>query len=376
MEQVETVLQSIGLLFTDDTTRIAAVGLCALALVVGLLVGRLMPRRRNLATNEDEVAEIESKLIDYRSMNAALDRDDDELWRFRPSLPPRSLLDRLANNSLRVVTLANLKGGVGKTTSAANLAAALDHQGFRVLVIDLDYQGSLSAMMLRASNQPRLDASMADEVISGRADGAWIVENARPLTGVLDRTRIITAGYTLARVENRMMLRWLARNIETDIRYNLLEALMHNDVQGAFDIVLIDAAPRLTTGTINALLASSHFVVPTILDDLSTETLPSFLRQARTLFKEALNPNLELAGVLATMTDQTELRDHESMTMRTVRDTVREEWGPTGHVFETTIPDRVTVAKAAGKKLAFVEDPGARAFFEKAAMELRGRIGR
>ncbi|MEO0631200.1 MAG: ParA family protein [Planctomycetota bacterium] len=359
-------------------TRTAAWVVLLAALLIGLVVGRLMPRRRQLATTEEEVAEIESKLIDYRSMNAALDREDDELWRFRPSLPPRPLLERLSQNSLRVVTFANLKGGVGKTTSTANIAAALDAAGYRVLVIDLDYQGSLSAMMLRASNQPRLDASMADELIAGRADGAWIVENARPLTGVLDRTRLITAGYTLARVENRQMLRWLARNIEEDIRYNLLRALMANEVQAAFDVVLIDAAPRLTTGTINALLASSHFVVPTILDDLSTETLPSFLRQARTLFREALNPNLELAGVLATMTDQADLRDHEFLTLQSVREAVTNEWGPTGFVFQTNIPDRATVAKSAGKKLAYVEDVGpngARSFFGSAADELVRRIG-
>jgi len=331
-----------------------------------------------MRVREVEFAEQEQKLINYNRMIEALNRDDDELWRFRPAVPPQRLMTALAGSGVPVVTFANLKGGVGKTTTAANLGAYFDRHGFRVLLIDLDYQGSLTGMILRAVGEPRLERSLADPLLSGIADGEWVLKHARPLGNLLPNTRLLTAGYTLAMAENRLMLRWLAGLIDADVRFNLLRALMSDAVLSSFDIVLIDAAPRLTTGTINALTASTHFVVPTILDDLSTETLPSFLRQANVLFRQSLNTNLQLAGVLATMTDAQDLRDYEKISLAGVRESVAGEWGHGGHIFDAFIPDRVAVARSAGKRLAYFDETGensANAFFSAVGDELVSRIG-
>lgn len=326
----------------------------------------------------DELAALEQRLVNFNRMIEALDRDDDELWRFRPTVLPRQLIEALTRTRLRIVTFANLKGGVGKTTTTANLAAYLDGLGKRVLLLDLDYQGSLSAMVLRAAGARDFEPRAAERLISGLARGDWVRDGSCPLSPVLANTRLLAAGYSLAREENRLMMRWLAGMITADIRFNLLRALLAPEVAESFDVVLIDAAPRLTTGTINALAASTHLVVPTILDDLSTETLPSFLTQVRNLFVAGINPSLRLAGVLATMTDGRELKDFEQVSLAGVRQAVAQYWGPDGHVFANRIPDRVAVARAAGKRLAYLEDGeegGVRESFERVGAELVERLG-
>ena len=120
----------------------------------------------------------------------------------------------------------------------------------------------------------------------------------------LAKAQLITSDYTLTECETRLMLMWLQNGSELDVRYNVAKVLLGGRVQDevdGFDVVLIDAPPRLTTGTIGALTASTHLLVPTILDPLSAETIGSFLRQSWAL-RGKLNPGLELAGVVGTMT--------------------------------------------------------------------------
>jgi chromosome partitioning protein len=140
----------------------------------------------------------------------------------------------------------------------------------RVLVIDLDFQGSCSSMLFgdtpwRPGEEQLCQAS---ELISGSFK--LLGQVGRPVQGV-SGARGISAFYDLARTENREMIRWLIGDEKEDIRYRLSHALLSDAVLENFDVILIDAPPRLTTATVQALCASTHVLIPTVLDPLSAD---------------------------------------------------------------------------------------------------------
>lgn len=312
---------------------------------------------------EKQLKELRQELDHHAKIDEVLQGEEDELWRFRSDPPPAELLEKLARLGVKIITIANNKGGVGKTTLTANLLACLDQRGYRVLAIDFDYQGSLTQVLLRACGK-RLTTVLADQLLAGKSDALKLaidLQHGALHRLRLTRSKLIPSAYTLARAENRLMLRWLSRHEKQDIRYNLLRVLLSADLADrakGYDCILIDAPPRLTTATINAFCASTHVIVPTILDGLSSETVPSFLRQTKTLIKASLNPHLELAGIVGTMTAEAGLTADEGEELLSLGRNAQTEWGVNGTVFESWIPDRAAFRKAAGKQLAFFEDRG------------------
>ena len=192
----------------------------------------------------------EDKLQTLR--NAVLGSED-ELWRIHPATPFAAHADWVASRRPIVITIANLKGGVGKTTLTTSLAAFFDLTAKkRVLAVDLDYQGSLSNMMLSAAGETEV-VSKVNRVLDGTVKPGAYKEVAVHLHKVLPRTWVVPAYYALAPLENRLMVEWLLQETPDDIRYRLARFLADSQIRDNFDIVLIDVPPRLTTGTINAL---------------------------------------------------------------------------------------------------------------------------
>src|SRR5690606_39536377 len=112
--------------------------------------------------------------------------------------------------------------------------------------------------------------------------------------------RLIPTYYSLASVENRVMVEWLIGMRPQDVRYNLARALLSDEIQSRYSRVIIDAPPRLTTGCVQALAAATHVLVPTILDDMSADAVGAFANQLRV--NQAIWPNLKLLGAVGTMT--------------------------------------------------------------------------
>ena len=280
--------------------------------------------------------------------------------------------EMMRSMALRVITVANEKGGVGKTTTVANLAGFFDKKMHkRVLVIDLDHQGSSSTMLLQAAGK-KVESSLAEHLISGQFDGKWVQQVARDLNPDLPRTRILTAVDIFADFEERLMQRWVLGIVEEDVRYNLAKVLLSPEVQANYDVVLIDVGPRLTLGAINALIASTHLVVPTVLDQLAAERVGYFLRNAST-FRDLFNQNLKLAGVLGTMTYQQRLTDNELDILAGLRDTLG-NWGNGGHIFQQNIPRKQSLANSAGNDVAYLRHNDITRLFDRFGSELMERL--
>jgi cellulose biosynthesis protein BcsQ len=298
---------------------------------------------------------LQDKLAHVRD---AFDENND-LW-MRVPTKPEGYHERI-QQSIPIMVLANLKGGVGKTTIAANLAAYFETQKKeRVLAIDLDYQGSLSSMLLPEpyNRQPR-PAKAIRKLIEGTVNGDFAIAESRPIRKTTKDSRIIDCDDPFANFETQLVLRWLIGEIDGDIRYKLASVLHRPEIQKAFNRIIIDAPPRFTAGFIGALCASTHLVVPFVLDILSAERVGLFLGQLERM-RAGLFPCLKLAGVVGTMKgDSTDtLRDAEKQAIREAKKRVSDIWGHDHYVLENAlIPRKQGISDAAGLKIAYYELP-------------------
>ena len=229
--------------------------------------------------------------------------------------------------STRVLTVANQKGGVGKTTSAVNIAAALALHGLRVLLIDLDPQGNASTAL--GIDHGVGTASIYDVLLGGQpiADVATRTEFAPTL-------RCVPATLDLAGADIELTSQ-VARE------YRLQRALRtFLDAEGdEVDYVLIDCPPSLGLLTLNALVAGKEMLIPIQCEYYALEGLAQLLKTVE-LVTSHLNPELAVSTVLLTMYDsRTRLADQ-------VADEVRRHFGEL--VLEPMIPRNVRVSEAPG----------------------------
>jgi cellulose biosynthesis protein BcsQ len=331
-------------------------------IIFGTLVGALFKDqidRRKRKQLESEIDVRKNKMD--RLLQKLRDAKENTLWTSFPSAPPTNYGAKVAN-SLPIITIANLKGGVGKTTVAANLAACLDRRfGQRVLLIDLDYQGSLTTVMRPQLGQ--IDRrSLVNGLLSGHADFGTLFKVSSALGPDLAKSRIVPAFYELARYEDRVMIEWVLQETDDDIRYRLAHVLLSNEIRSQFDLVLLDAPPRLTTGTINALCASNYLVVPTIFNMLSAETVGNFLQTVKQLLLLDLNPQLKVLAVLETLTPpNNQFRDDRAAARATIEEALQRLQFPPGTLLDINIPRRNALAEAG---LAYLKDAEARQIFD------------
>jgi chromosome partitioning protein len=247
----------------------------------------------------------------------------------------------------RVHALANQKGGVGKTTTAINLAACLAEAGERALVVDLDPQANAtSGLGERANGTSSYDL----------LDGAPLAELARP-------TRFANLELVPSKRELAGAVVELARRDDGD-RY-LANALASGT--DAYSYVFLDCPPSLGPLTVNALAAADRVLVPVQAEYFALEGLSEILRSID-LVRTRLNPRLELGGVLLTMVDRR---------TRLAADVVAEVRRHLGEqVFRTAVPRAVRVAEAPSHGLpltVYDRHSSAADAYWKVAMELVDR---
>ena len=252
-------------------------------------------------------------------------------------------------NRPRIFALVNQKGGVGKTTTAVNLGTALAVMGRNVLLIDLDPQGNASTGLGIERAQR---ASGAYELLLG---GLSLSETAIATT--IPRLSIVPASVNLAGAEIEL--------VGADRReHRLATALAESEDR--FDVVLIDCPPSLNLLTLNALVSADVLLVPLQTEFYAMEGL-SYLVQTVDRVKRALNPRLELAGIILTMYDK------RNALSEAVAQDVRAHFGE--RVFDTVIPRNVRVSEAPSHGLpVLVYDHrcvGAQAYIQLAAEFLK-----
>lgn len=221
---------------------------------------------------------------------------------------------------MKVISITNQKGGVGKTTSSINIVFYLSKMGFRTLLVDFDPQGNATSGLGIDKNS--LSGTMSD-VISGEKflkdiiiETEWKGLSVAPATPILANTEV-----ELALAEEK---------------FSKLKMALAS-VNESFDFVIIDSPPSLSLLTVNGFIASDYLILPVQAEFYAMEGLGQLLESMK-LVKKGMNPNLELLGVLPTMVDS----------RTTLSGQVYEEikrFFP-GKVFKTPIPRNIRLAEA------------------------------
>ena len=242
----------------------------------------------------------------------------------------------------RVMTVANQKGGVGKTTSTVNLAAALALQGAQVLVIDLDPQGNASTA-LGVDHRSEVP-SVYDVVVEGRP----LHEVIAPVEG-LEGLTCAPATIDLAGAEIELVS-LVARESRLQRALEGYEAWCSAQDASRPDYVLIDCPPSLGLLTVNALVAAPEVLVPIQCEYYALEGVGQLLRNIE-LVRAHLNPALHVSTVLLTMYDA------RTRLAAQVADEVRTHFADT--VLRTTIPRSVRISEAPSYgQTVMTYDPG------------------
>ena len=216
-----------------------------------------------------------------------------------------------------VIAFANQKGGVAKTTSTLNLAAALSEQDYRVLCVDMDPQGNLT--MSQGLNPDSIDRSMFDVLV-----------HRLPIENVIEHKEIDLAVSSIDLAGAELALSSMIG------RERALEKALAA-VKGNYDYVLIDTPPSLGLLTINALVAADHVIVPVQCEYLSLRGLVQ-LENTLAMIRENLNPNVAIMGILPTMFDRRTLHAREAVEI------LEENFGDL--VFKTRIKKTIRYAEA------------------------------
>lgn len=218
---------------------------------------------------------------------------------------------------MKIISLFNQKGGVGKTTSAVNIGAGLAQLGQRVLLIDLDPQANLSVSLGFAADD---SGSSIYELLDGKATTAQTIRSREGLDVIPAAIQLAGAELQFAGVPGREML--------------LRDAL--RDLAD-YDFVFIDCPPSLGLLTLNALTASHGIIIPIQAEFLPLQGLVQ-LMETVAIVKRRLNPVLDIIGVITTFYDP------RKVLQRQVMDRIKERFGP--KVYQSTIRVNVALAEA------------------------------
>ena len=219
----------------------------------------------------------------------------------------------------KIIAVANQKGGVGKTTTSTNFAAALAARGKKTMLIDLDPQGNATSSFGIAQNKRKV--GIYQLLFNGVA-----IENAIQKTGITNLD-IITSDVNLSAAELEL--------VSVHRREYVLSEIIRNIKN--YEYIVIDCPPSLGLLTINALVAANNLLVPMQCEFYSLEGLSNLLRTVD-LIQKNLNKTLFISGILLTMYDK------RNRLARQVVNEMRNHFP--GHVFDSVIPRSIRLAEA------------------------------
>lgn len=220
----------------------------------------------------------------------------------------------------RIIAITNQKGGVGKTTTAINLGAALAEANQKVLIVDFDPQGN-------ATSGFGIERDEIEHTIYGALTGNCTMDEAI-LEDVNDHLDIVPADMNLAATDQEF--------VDVDGKNEILYKLL-TPYREKYDYILIDCPPSLGTLTVNALTAANSVIIPIQCEYYALEGLNQVLNTIR-IVQEGLNPDLVMEGIVFTM------YDGRNKLSQQVVETVKNNFN--GNIYETLIPRNVRLAEA------------------------------
>jgi chromosome partitioning protein len=259
-----------------------------------------------------------------------------------------------------IIAIAMQKGGVGKTTTAINLAAGLADLGLRVLAVDLDPQGNLTQHT--GFDPEQLSPTIYDPL---RAEVDGLESNLRAaIYKSPEGFDLLPSQPELSLVEMSLM--------NTLSRETVLATLIE-DIRDDYDFILIDCSPSLNLLVINALTAANSVIIPVQTEYLAARGAYMILSTIETIRQKRLNPKLEIKGILLTMADTRTIMTQD------VLSAIERQFGAGQHIFGAIIKRSVRFAESAvaGQSiLAYApENPGAIAY-RQVAVELASNGGK
>ena len=250
-----------------------------------------------------------------------------------------------------VISVTNQKGGVGKTTSAVNIAYYLAKAGKKVLLVDLDPQGNATSGL--GVDKEKLDGTMSEVMLETKQLKEILIETEFKGVWLAPSTpHLANSEVELAQAHRRF----------TRLR-NAIENTPH------FDIVIIDSPPSLSLLTVNGLIASRYVLLPVQAEFYALEGLGQLLETMK-LVRKSMNPTLDLLGVLPTMVDS------RTSLSQQVHEEIKKHFP--GKVFKQTIPRNIRLAEAPSHGVPIGQydrwSKGARAY-KAATKEVLDRVG-
>ncbi|MBR0451931.1 MAG: ParA family protein [Oscillospiraceae bacterium] len=236
----------------------------------------------------------------------------------------------------KVICIANSKGGVGKTTTAINLSAALAQEGRRVLAIDADPQGDLS-VSFGYKNQDQLEITLASKLANVIQDNELY-----PFEGILktgEGVDLLPSNLELASMDMNL--------INVMCRESTLKTYIDR-VKGRYDYIVIDCMPSLGMITLNALTASDSVIIPVQAQYLPAKGMTDLLQTINRV-QRRLNPGLKVEGVLLTLVD-----GRTNMAKETAS-AIRDTFGSHLRIFNTFIPIGVKAAEASAEGMSILK---------------------